>query len=202
MKTKPESMVKKIASVAAGILLAVLLTLPYLLFRDAIQDMETMGYMSLLISCALANAAIFLPTSSTIVVLVAGTVLNPWLCVLFGGIGAALGEQVSYLCGRIGRQGFIRQDIVQPRLSVVRWMQRNAFLTVFLFALVPLPIFDLVGIAAGAMKMSWLQYACAAALGKVVRLFLVVFLFVFFFQNGWTGKYTDFFPAVEFFRLT
>lgn len=186
MKRKTGSTIKKIASVAAGILLAVLLALPYLLFRDAIQQMQTMGYLGLLISCALANAAIFLPTSSTIIVLAAATTLNPWLCVLFGGIGVALGEQVSYLCGRIGRQGFER-DGTLSQSPVVRWLRRNAFLTVFLFALIPLPVFDLVGIAAGAIKLSWPQYACAAALGKITRMFLVVFLLVFFLP-GWVDQ--------------
>ena len=179
MKRKARSTLRKIVSVSAGVLLVVLLALPYLLFRDAIQQVQTMGYLGLLISCALSNAAIFLPTSSTIIVLAAATTLNPWLCILFGGVGGALGEQVSYLCGRIGRQGFVR-DSDQSQPKVIQWLHHNAFLTVFLFALIPLPVFDLVGIAAGAMKLSWPQYACAAALGKVTRLFLLIFLIGFF----------------------
>ena len=163
---------RKGMSILAGAALAMLLSLPYFLFRDHLQEYAVWGYLGLFFSCAAANASIFIPASSTLYVMSAALVLNPWICVLAGGAGTALGEQVSYLCGRIGSKTL---DLSSPRVQrVQQWMNRNAPLTVFIFAFLPLPLFDIVGIAAGIMRMTWWKYALAAILGKVLKFTLFV----------------------------
>ena len=47
-------------------------------------------------------------------------------------------------------------------------------MTVFIFAFLPLPVFDIVGIAAGVMRMNWGKYLLAAVLGKTLKFFLAV----------------------------
>ena len=47
-------------------------------------------------------------------------------------------------------------------------------MTVLLFAFVPLPVFDIIGIIAGAKRMSWWKYTLAAVLGKVLKFTLVI----------------------------
>lgn len=164
---------KKIFSVLASVFLAVLLALPYICFREEIQQMQTVGYIGLFVACAVSNISVLMPSSSTLIVVAAASVLNPWLCVLFGGLGVALGEQTSYLCGRIGILGF-GENLSERETRTVRWLRKNAFLTIFLFALIPLPVFDIVGIAAGVMRIQWYKYAIAAMLGKVLRFVLVI----------------------------
>lgn len=162
----------KLITILAGIALAALFTLPYFLFREQIQEYAALGYLGLFLSCAIANASVFVPASSTLFVVSAALVLNPWLCILFGGTGTALGEQVSYLCGRIGSKNL---DLSSPRAQQVQqWMNKSAPLTVFIFAFLPLPLFDVVGIAAGVMRMAWWKYALAAVLGKVMKFALSV----------------------------
>lgn len=172
------NIVKKGGCILGGILLALVFALPYLLFREEIQAMGAAGYVGVLISCAISNLSILLPTSSTIIVLSAASVLNPLLCVLMGGIGTAIGEQASYLCGRLGSSGFGNTGDGNQRVNsrVLGWISKNEFLTVFLFAFVPLPVFDVVGIASGARRMSWLKYTAAAVLGKTLKFLLAVVL--------------------------
>lgn len=165
---------KKIFSILAGVVLAVLLALPYIFFRDQIQQMQAFGYIGLFASCAISNISVLIPSSSTLIVVTAASALNPWLCVLVGGIGVALGEQTSYLCGKIGILGF-GDHLSQKETKTMFWLRKNAFLTVFLFALIPLPIFDLVGIAAGAMHIRWHTYTIASMSGKILRFFLIIF---------------------------
>ena len=167
--------IKKVLSVLGGIVVAVVFAIPYIFFREQIQDMAVLGYIGLAVACLISNISIFLPSSSTIIVLVAATTLNPWLCILFGGIGTAFGEQASYLCGVIGSSGFSKDEPVQKKV-VLNWFSNKPFLTVFLFAFVPLPVFDIVGIVAGTKKMKWWKYTLAAVFGKTLKFLMAVVL--------------------------
>ena len=96
---------KEMLSVLLSIIFAILLSAPYIIYREQIQQIAFVGYLSVAIACAISNISIFLPSSSTLIVVVAASSLDPILCILTGGLGTALGEQSSYICGRIGRMG-------------------------------------------------------------------------------------------------
>ena len=162
----------RILLMLAGVALAVAFTVPYFIFREQLQQYALLGYLGLFLSCLMANASVFMPASSTAFVMAASLTLNPWLCILVGGLGTALGEQVSYICGLVGSKSL---DENAPGVQRVRnWLSRRAFLTVFLFAFVPLPLFDVVGVAAGATRLTWWKFAIAAVLGKVLKFALAV----------------------------
>lgn len=163
---------KKVLSVLLVIIFAVMMSAPYIFYGEQIQQMALVGYLSVLIACAVSNISILLPSSSTLLVVAAASSLNPILCVLAGGLGAALGEQSSYICGRIGRRGF--DDNGKKEKKVLKWMEKHDALTVFVFAFLPLPIFDIVGIAAGVLRMNWIKYLFLAALGKTLKFLLAV----------------------------
>lgn len=163
---------KKVLSVLLGIIFAIMMSAPYILYREQIQQMALVGYLSVVIACAISNVSILLPSSSTLIVVAAASSLNPILCVLAGGLGTALGEQSSYICGRIGRKGF--DDNGNREKKVLKWMKKHDALTVFVFAFLPLPIFDVVGIAAGVLRMNWIKYLVSAVLGKTLKFFLAV----------------------------
>lgn len=164
---------KKIFSIIVGFVIGILFALPYLLFKEKIQEFSTLGYIGLFVSCFVSNLSILLPTSSTIIIIAASLTLNPFICIVVGGIGTAFGEQASYVCGLIGSSGF---DISTNKGKEIttKWFERNSFLTVLLFAFVPLPVFDIIGIIAGAKRMSWWKYTLAAVLGKVLKFTLVI----------------------------
>lgn len=169
--------VKKFLSIVLGIVVGIIFALPYFLFREQIQSMATIGYIGLFVSCLISNLSILLPTSSTIIIVAAALTLNPWICIIVGGLGTAFGEQASYLCGLVGHLGF-EKDTSEKKQIAIRWFDKNPFFAVFLFAFIPLPVFDIIGIIAGIKKMKWWKYTIAAVLGKVLKfLFVVVALF-------------------------
>ena len=55
-------------------------------------------------------------------------------------------------------------------------MNINGFLTIFLLACIPNPIFDLTGVFAGATKYSFKKYFLAVILGKVIRFIGISYL--------------------------
>lgn len=168
-----KSGIKKALSILAGLGFAALLASPYIFFKNEIKELAALGYIGLFLSCLISNLSILLPSSSTIIVVVAASTLNPWLCVLIGGLGTAFGEQASYLCGFVGSAGF-QQEKSAGHKKVINWFSKRPMLTVFMFALVPLPVFDIVGIVAGTNRMKWWKYALAAALGKILKFTIVV----------------------------
>jgi len=60
------------------------------------------------------------------------------------------------------------QDHPQYR-RVHRWMERHGTVTIFLLALVPNPLFDLGGLAAGAVEMPVPRFFLAVLAGKVIK---------------------------------
>ena len=161
-----------------GIALASMMMIPYLFFREELRQYSTLGYAGLAVSCVISNLTVFLPTSSTVYVLLAASVLDPALSVLSGGVGTAVGEMGSYFSGRlyVGGVQSQKESFSRWRGKVNYWMQRHGFSTVFLFALVPLPVFDVAGVMAGVMKMKIWKYILASFLGKTLKFSIVVFL--------------------------
>lgn len=167
-----KSVIKKGLFVLIGLLMAAAFSTPYILFGEQVREMAIVGYVGLFLACLLSNVSILIPSSATVIVLAAATTLNPWFCIFCGGLGTALGEQSSYVCGLIGTVAF--DTSIDRNRKMLETLRNHAFLTVFLFAFVPLPVFDIAGIAAGAIRMNWWKYTLAAVFGKTLKFLLAV----------------------------
>ena len=155
--------IKKTLSIILGIIFAVIISLPYILFRTQVQDMYLLGYFGVFLSCLISNASIMLPTSSTIIVVVASSTLNPWICALLGGVG------------RLSVTGIKEFNNIKIR----DFLTKHEFLTIFVFAFIPLPIFDVIGLACGAAKTNWLKYTLAVTSGKLLKFVFALLLFYY-----------------------
>ncbi len=154
--------VVRIATVAA--LLVALGAAVY--FRDHLQDLKRYGYLAVFLVGLVSNATLILPVPGLAVSSVMGGVFNPWIVGLVGGVGQTLGELTGYMAGYSG-QTWINRNPTYRRLTW--WMQRYGPLTVFVLALTPNPIFDLGGIAAGALRLPLWKFLASCAAGKVIK---------------------------------
>lgn len=187
----------KAASISFSLILLILFATPFIFFRESIQQLAALGYIGLFFACLLSNISVLLPSSSTLFVLLASSALNPLWCVILGSLGASLGEQCSYLCGRTGRRYF--EPIETERLSRFQiWLQKNSFLTVVFFAFIPLPLFDIVGIIAGANKMRWINYFLAVLIGKLLK--FATSLLIALIYLPWAAQHLDGF-AGDFYNM-
>ena len=117
----------------------------------------------------ISSATLFLPVPGLAITTLVGSLLNPILVGIVAGIGQTLGELSGYMAGYSG-QGLVNQTPVYERLK--GWMTRNAFmaeLVVFVLAIIPNPVFDAAGMAAGALRFPVWKYLLAAGLGKVIK---------------------------------
>jgi uncharacterized membrane protein YdjX (TVP38/TMEM64 family) len=84
-----------------------------------------------------------------------------------------LGELTGYLAGYGGSA--IVEDT--PRFQRIRdWMGRRGFLTLLLLSVIPNPLFDLAGIAAGMSRYPVWRFLTACWLGKTTKALILAFL--------------------------
>ena len=142
-------------------------------FRDRIQDLADYGYAAVFVIGLVSNATIILPVPGLAISSLMGGVFNPWLVGVVGGVGQALGELSGYLVGYSGHT-LVDENPIYERLS--GWMSRHGMLTVFVLAVIPNPIFDLGGVAAGALRMKVWRFLLSCAVGKVIKNVVVAFV--------------------------
>jgi uncharacterized membrane protein YdjX (TVP38/TMEM64 family) len=135
-------------------------------FRDKVQELQQYGYAAVFLVGLVSNATIVLPVPGLAVSSVMGGVLNPWIVGVVGGVSQALGEMTGYMAGYSGST-WIDENRTYNRIA--RWMQRNGMLTIFVMAVIPNPVFDVGGMAAGALRFPAWKFLIACTLGKVIK---------------------------------
>ncbi len=136
-----------------------------LLFRDLV-DLEKVGYLGVGLTVLVATGGLVIPLPSLVTACAASAFLNPPYLALVACTAATIGELTGYFLGYSGR-GFIRQHRLYTRME--SWMRRRGWLVLFLVTLVPNPIFDLVGIAAGVLRYPLWRFLTIVWLGKLLK---------------------------------
>jgi membrane protein YqaA with SNARE-associated domain len=140
--------------------------------RDQAGALAQYGYPGIFLLSILANATIVLPAPGLAIVFTFGGVFSPLGVGLAAGLGAAIGELSGYLAGLSG-QAIVDNPKLYERFE--GYMRKYGGLTITVLAFLPLPVFDLAGIAAGALKMPVLKFLAFCSLGKVPKMILVAY---------------------------
>ena len=144
----------------------------FLIPEKQLEKLSTYGFLGIFAISIISNATVLIPAPGLLIVFSLGARLNPLWVGVTAGIGAAIGELSGYMAG-FGGQALIENVAAYDRM--VAWMQKNGPLTVILLALIPNPVFDLTGIAAGALKMPIWQFLFWAIIGKTGKMLLVAY---------------------------
>lgn len=137
-----------------------------LYFRDHLQELEQYGYAAVFMVGLVSNATIIFPVPGLAVSSVMGSVFNPWIVGLVGGVGQALGELTGYMAGYSGHR-LVDENPIYKRL--VHWMQRHGTLTIFILAVTPNPVADVGGMTAGALRFPLWKFLASCTAGKIVK---------------------------------
>jgi membrane protein YqaA with SNARE-associated domain len=145
----------------------IVITIYVYTLRDRADQLEIYGYPGIFILSFLSYATVLLPAPGVAIVFTMGSVFNPIGVGIAAGAGAALGELSGYLAGFSG-QAVIERATIYERLT--RWMRRNGPLTILVLAALPNPLFDLAGVAAGALKMPVLKFFFWCWIGETIKM--------------------------------
>ncbi len=149
-----------------SLVLAVVVTL-YVFYQrnpDKVAAFESYGYLGSFLICLVTNATVILPFPGIVVLFALGAAFNPCFIGLAAGIGGTIGEMTAYLLGYSGRGVVVNRRFYDRS---VQWLEKWGVLTVFVFALTPLP-FDVLGIAAGLLRFPLWKFFIACWLGKTI----------------------------------
>ena len=135
-------------------------------YRDKLEELEGYGYTAVFLVGLISNATLILPVPGLAVSSVLGAVFNPFIVGIVAGTGQALGELTGYLAGYSG-QTWVDENRTYDRL--VRWTQQHGTLMVFVLALIPNPVFDVAGLAAGALRMPLWKFFLSCVAGKIIK---------------------------------
>ena len=134
------------------------------------------AYLGAFIVTLLANALIIIPIPYVpIVAHIGATAEYPWLVVGLGALGSVLGESVAFAAGR-AELGLVSEHPIYRRLHRVAQRPFLAGVLIFLFAVPPNPIFDVGGLAAGAVGMPYRVFFLAVFAARLIRLAVIVWL--------------------------
>lgn len=136
-------------------------------FRNRIGEVGTVGYAGLFGLCFLANATVLLPSPSLMIAASCALIMNPLLVALAAALGSSAGELVGYAFGTVTRDLSPKWKGWLDRLA--KKVRGEVFL-VFILALLPLPLFDFVGIYSGGTKMNLVKFYVACFLGKFLKM--------------------------------
>ncbi len=145
-----------------------------LLLSGSLSDVESLGYPGVFLLSFLGSFAMVLPVPGLIAVCGAGGIeLNPLLVGLLSGTGETIGEISGYGLGYGGRGVFENSRFRGVIDKLEEWMKRRGTLVLFLVSVIPNPLFDLVGIAAGGARYPVGKFFGIVFLGKTLKGVLV-----------------------------
>jgi membrane protein YqaA with SNARE-associated domain len=140
--------------------------------RNRAASLALYGYPGIFLLSVLANATVILPAPGLALTFAMGAIFNPYGVALAAGAGATLGELTGYLAGLSGQGAADRLRLYEKLKS---WTIRYGGWTILLLALVPNPIFDLAGAAAGALKMPLHKFLFWTWIGKTLKMGLFAY---------------------------
>ena len=129
-------------------------------------NLTAIGYPGVMFLSFLGSAALVLPVPGLISLCAVSAVLNPFLLGALAGVAETLGEVSGYAIGYGGQHMLQRHRLYE---RVQRWMVRRGWLVIFVVSVIPNPLFDLVGIAAGGTRYPLPRFLAIVLVGKVLK---------------------------------
>ena len=138
---------------------------------ERLAELKNYAYWGAFLISLLGNAAVILAAPVLPILATIGVVLypdtgpvGPIIVGLVSGVGAGIGEMTGYMLGYSGR-GIVERVKLYKRL--VEWLRRWGAIAIFILSIVPF-FFDLVGIAAGALRFPIWKFLLACWLGRTI----------------------------------
>ena len=145
---------------------AIIFTIASVFLFSQFEFLRQFGYLGVFLISLISSATVFLPVPGFAVVFAMGAYLNPLLLGVAAGIGSGIGEITGYMAGYAGHGAIERSQIYR---SHKKQIEKYGAPAIFILALIPNPLFDLAGIASGALEMPIWKFLLATIAGKIIR---------------------------------
>jgi membrane protein YqaA with SNARE-associated domain len=144
-------------------------------FHLPLYDLAWLAYIIVFGFTLVANATIIVPVPfAASIMIAAATKWNPILIAMFGSMGGALGEMVSYYAGYWGRK-IATSDRIIGYGRIEGWIRRYGAWAIFFLAFQPIIPFDIGALIAGAARMPIRRFMPALWWGKFLKYIILVY---------------------------
>ena len=137
-----------------------------LLHREKVAELGVYGYLGVFLISLITCSSIVVPVPGWIMVATLGAILNPILVGVVSGLGGTIGEMTGYLLGYGGRVAVANVGVYS---RMVQWMKKWGSVTIFILALIPNPLFDVAGAAAGVLRFPLWKFLLFGAAGRIPK---------------------------------
>ncbi len=144
------------------------------IYADLVRDLEGPAAVVAFAVTMVGASTVILPAPTALTVIaLASSLDNPIAVGVAAAAGQTVGEGVGYLLGRSGSA--LLPEFGWSRRVAGR-MRRSMLITdgiIVLFAAIPNPVFDVIGVIAGTLRHPVWRYAVAAFVGNVFKYVVV-----------------------------
>ncbi len=144
-------------------------------FRVSMRQYAYLAYLIVFAVTLLSSCTILFPAPGVAFVMAAASIWNPVIVAFVAAIGGSLGELTAYYAGYLGKKIIIDEQMAAYRWAK-SWMDRYGMMAVFLFAMIPVLLFDLVGIIAGMLRLPVWKFYLACLAGRIPRSFVEAYI--------------------------
>jgi membrane protein YqaA with SNARE-associated domain len=150
-----------------ALLFVVALSVFLVINRAKVVEFQAYGYIGVFIISIISASSIIVPLPGWILVAAMAYALNNPIAVgIVSGIGGTIGEMTGYLLGYGGR---LAVENVAMYNRMVQWMKKWGSVTIFVLALIPNPLFDVAGAAAGSLRYPVWKFLVFGAAGRIPK---------------------------------
>jgi membrane protein YqaA with SNARE-associated domain len=142
-------------------------------FQVEVSRLKDYGYAGVFLISFIGAASMILPTPALASVIGGGAILNSYLGIpafifvgVVAGLAEALGEFTGYAAGYGGRIMFEERP---EYMRLQGWMERHGVITMFVMSIIPNPLFDVAGAAAGVVRMPLGRFFLSVLAGKIIK---------------------------------
>lgn len=159
------------------LILSFVLSISLFVFRDNFRDFQSLGIVGIFLINFVSSATFFVSGPAFLTVIAGGAIYPPLLVAFIASLGASFGDMVSYFFGLSGRH--LTEEKLKKKLwFIVIEQVFTAYgkIIVFIFAFIPNPLFDGIGLLAGIMGMKYVEYFAIMLSGRLLRYIVLAFI--------------------------
>ncbi|MBI4298168.1 MAG: DedA family protein [Chloroflexi bacterium] len=144
--------------------------------RSNLTSLKSLGYPGIFALSLISSSTVLVPVPGIASVCGGSSFLNPVALAIVAALGETLGELSGYALGFSGK-GILEKRNIYYKMHT--WLEKRGAVTLFIASLVPNPIFDVVGITAGALRYPIPRFLVVVLSGKSIKNLGVVYACVF-----------------------
>jgi membrane protein DedA with SNARE-associated domain len=143
------------------------------LLRDQLGKFAAFGYPGIFLIVLISYATILVPVPGLAIVFAMSGVFHPLGVALAAATGGAVGELSGYLAGYSGRAVI---ENWKRYARITAWVRKYGGPAIMLLAAIPNPFFDLVGVAAGVLKMPIHKFFLWVLPGQIIKMLIISYV--------------------------